>query len=64
MLFISITLYWVLGEGFLLASTTALLSKESLGGSIENFHNDLAPYLKSRTESGRVAFAGVLGDCS
>ena len=40
--------------GFPLASTTALLSRESLGASLLNFHDDLAPFLNSKTGRGRV----------
>lgn len=47
-----------------LASTTALLSNDSLGASLANFHEDLVPSLNSKTGrgSGMVACASGAGD--
>lgn len=39
------------------ASITALLSNDSLGASLENFHGDLVPSLKSKTGRGGDGFS-------
>lgn len=45
-----------------MASVTALLSRESLGASLENFQGDLVPSLNSNIGKGRGDLADEASD--